>query len=467
MFVIAFIVFVVSASLVHSDSWTIPSNSLQPSDPISGWTTLDPQEETVKDLASSAVKQFNFRASISDYYQPLVKVISARRLAVRGYVYELIVQLGVSECSRESNLHDLNECPAVGSSQNKIRVRIFVSSEGSLWPAEFVDLDAVDKTEGLLAKMASQYEKTVQADHFEQFRRFAKTYFKTYATASEAEKRFRIYQQNLHDAALLQKRDPLAQFGETVFSDLTPAEFAKSHLSNFDHSDVKLPIQNQFPEAPEEFDWRSKGVLGPAKYQGNCHDCWAFSAIAIIEANYARKTHKMMALSEQQLLDCGSGNCSLAQPNVAYSGHYIRALTELKQKQDGKVMRESDYPYEGKKGECRFNDSIAEAKVIDALSTPQDEGIMAAAVVDVGPLAVCLCSGPLQFYAGGIVRHSGNCTVDHGGVLVGYGKRNDTPVWIVRNSWGENWGPYGGYFYLYRGNNSLKLTQEQPAYVML
>ena len=49
-----------------------------------------------------------------------------------------------------------------------------------------------------------------------------------------------------------------------------------------------------------------------------------------------------------------------------------------------------------------------------------------------------------QFYKSGILD-SLECgtTLDHGVLVVGYGIENDTPYWIVKNSWTSNWGDEG------------------------
>ncbi|XP_026331309.1 cathepsin L-like [Hyposmocoma kahamanoa] len=55
---------------------------------------------------------------------------------------------------------------------------------------------------------------------------------------------------------------------------------------------------------PEAYDWQLQGsIVTPVKAQ-KCGDCYAFSATANIESQYAKKYGKLVDLSEQQMLDC-------------------------------------------------------------------------------------------------------------------------------------------------------------------
>ena len=66
----------------------------------------------------------------------------------------------------------------------------------------------------------------------------------------------------------------------------------------------------------------------------------------------------------------------------------------------------------------------------------------------------------LQAYKSGILDiPCNNNTINHQIVIVGYGKKNGTDVWVVRNSWGATWGNHG-HFYVPIGKNSLCTEQD-------
>jgi cathepsin F len=66
----------------------------------------------------------------------------------------------------------------------------------------------------------------------------------------------------------------------------------------------------------------------------------------------------------------------------------------------------------------------------------------------------------MQTYIGGVsCPYICGKHLDHGVLLVGYGsagyspiRLKDKPYWIIKNSWGENWGE-NGYYKICRGRN--------------
>ena len=87
------------------------------------------------------------------------------------------------------------------------------------------------------------------------------------------------------------------------------------------------------------------------KNQGHCGSCWAFSATGAIEGAWAKQVGDLVPVSEQQLIDCGNGDCD--------GGNMGAGFTVA----EGGMMTEEDYPYEHEVGECRFDESLAVSSV--------------------------------------------------------------------------------------------------------
>ena len=79
-----------------------------------------------------------------------------------------------------------------------------------------------------------------------------------------------------------------------------------------------------------------------------------------------------------------------------------------------------------------------------------------------GPVSIAIDATSLYVYWGGIVKGhlctADKSNADHAVLLVGYGSQKnifgeEVKYWIVKNSWGADWGEKG-YFRLLRGMNT-------------
>lgn len=83
---------------------------------------------------------------------------------------------------------------------------------------------------------------------------------------------------------------------------------------------------------PSSVDWRSKsnggpmeepGLVLPPKDQGTCGSCWSFGFTGTIEGQVAKKTKKLVPLSEQNILDCswyyGNNACGGGSDTVGFA----------------------------------------------------------------------------------------------------------------------------------------------------
>ncbi|KAL9245580.1 hypothetical protein vseg_019215 [Gypsophila vaccaria] len=308
----------------------------------------------------------------------------------------------------------------------------------------------------------------LNADHH--FSVFKAQFKKQYSSQEEQEHRLGVFKSNLRRAKRHQALDPSALHGITKFSDLTPKEFKNKYLGlkrGTSRNKLKLLAHaNKAPtlptdDLPQDFDWRDKGAVTPVKDQGSCGSCWSFSTTGALEGAHFLATGELVSLSEQQLVDCDH-QCDPNEYNscdAGCNGGLMNNAFEYILKAGG-VERELDYPYTGRDGTCRFDKSKIAAKVSNFSVVSTNEDQIAANLVKNGPLAVAINAVFMQTYIGG-VSCPYICTrrLDHGVLLVGYAsagysiiRLKEKPYWIIKNSWGANWGEEG-YYKICRGRN--------------
>ncbi len=298
--------------------------------------------------------------------------------------------------------------------------------------------------------------------NFIKFQKFIKKYNKTYNSFEEFNFRYSIFLENLQFIKNLESfknEHSNLKFGITEFFDLSQEEFNKNYLT-LKKDDIRflkeLPKYDFTPsfgdeEYPENFNWSDFNILGPVKRQGKCGGCWAFTTVGTVEAYYTIKTGKKKVFSEQQLLDCNTLSMGCDGGNMRQGYEYLV---------NNGLMLEKEYPFEleNAKGKieynCRYNKNNTYVKVKRYEIISQDEEEMKKILYEKGPLSASINSNLLMFYKSGIYDPYLNfiCKtgVNHAVVIVGYGVENGVKYWIVKNSWGENWGEKG-YFKIKRG----------------
>nr|HPQ39836.1 C1 family peptidase [bacterium] len=191
-------------------------------------------------------------------------------------------------------------------------------------------------------------------------------------------------------------------------------------------------------EFPPVFDWRALGGVTPVKDQGfvDCYPCWAFCLIAAVESSVAIESGRMLDLSEQQLLDCN-------QEGYGCDGGWLDGWTILR---DFGAVEESCYPYIGRDQACAQSVCTPVARVTGCEIAGNGIDDIKAAVMDHAPVACGMTVyTDFSFYSGGCYSHAGTEPMNHGVVIVGW---DDTAcdgagAWIVKNSFGPEWGEDG------------------------
>jgi len=212
-------------------------------------------------------------------------------------------------------------------------------------------------------------------------------------------------------------------------------------------------------------DWRTSNVLAPIQDQFGCGGCWAYSAVAVLEAAYAiRDKRSPVKLSEQFLIDCSKTN------EGCDGGSYITAVRWI---QTQGIAYASAYPNANVTGTCAKVDASQIAGKVKGYNwiRTQDVNVMMAAL-KLGPITAGVeASGSVfQFYKHGVITDK-DCDVasygaNHAIVIVGAGVYQGVDVWVIRNSYGTKWG-MGGYGYIERGKGKGCGINLEPMSVMV
>uniref|UniRef100_A0A915PLJ6 Peptidase C1A papain C-terminal domain-containing protein n=1 Tax=Setaria digitata TaxID=48799 RepID=A0A915PLJ6_9BILA len=155
-------------------------------------------------------------------------------------------------------------------------------------------------------------------------------------------------------------------------------------------------------------------------------------------------------------------DCTWSLGNLGCRGGYTNRVFEYAQRHG--IALESKYPYIGKdRQKCYWRKDIAAVtnKGYYRIKVGDELGLKSA-VAKFGPVVVAV-SGYQQsfkFYKSGVYSGADCKKPDHAVLVVGYGTHpKDGDYWIIKNSWGTNWGVNGyGYMARNKGNKCFIAT---------
>ena len=245
------------------------------------------------------------------------------------------------------------------------------------------------------------------------------------------------------------------QFADNDDDDPVPPQVGNSTLPVIDHS----------------------AYLTPARSQGSCGSCWAFSTAGAVESNYnivknQTSVNETGYISPQAILDCNpskygcsGGWMNFAMRHVATSG----------------AVREKEYPYQ-----TIQNPSCKNATTISDLKFNSSNPVEGCAwttwfdrmkpctknsfynILAKGPVSVVLMAETnFSYYRSGTIDASkiADCSSYNHAVLAfawvtETDKDNNVREVIrIRNSWGQWWGDRGNIKYYYDENGSCFITK--------
>lgn len=295
------------------------------------------------------------------------------------------------------------------------------------------------------------------------FNAWASEHGRDYENDEERRTRMAIWKAN-HDR-MEQHNDqvpkPSFELGHNAFSDMTQDEYHQQYnLGSYGNAEfAKLQAENELSTGansvmthrqldevnlPDYVNWISMGGVTPVKNQGSCGSCWAFSTTGALEGAKFVRTGELVALSEQNLLDCD-------HKDMGCNGGLMDNAFKFDEKSGG-LCSEADYPYEARQGKtCKSNCTDVPGSIVKTFyDVPKGDVKAMLSALAMQPISIAIQADQFvfQFYKKGVLTDdkcgkAGN--IDHGVLLVGYGSDVETnePYWLVKNSWGEKWGETG------------------------
>ncbi|KAH0637136.1 hypothetical protein KY289_037051 [Solanum tuberosum] len=200
------------------------------------------------------------------------------------------------------------------------------------------------------------------------------------------------------------------------------------------------------------WSWVGKGCLSAVEDQGKCPTCWAFVAAEAISALYYIKFNKMKLLSKQHVIDClftvikEPKEVQYYKETECYPSHYNKYFQYAIEKG---VYSDESYPYHEKREKCRKLPNEEKTK-IKAFKKVNDLGLDKKRIEELIQKQPICGSVNLENFQ----RHNGKDIYTeasknnqskgrHAVLIIGFGVENGIEYYLIKNSWGVNWGYWG------------------------
>jgi len=296
-----------------------------------------------------------------------------------------------------------------------------------------------------------------EAEYLTAWRQFTSKYNKNY-NHDEVYYRYKIFKHNVDYVDYFNKYEAAERtfsVGINKFSDLTNEEFRGFFLgTKVDSKKTPTPNSADVKALPTAWDWSAKGAVTPIKNQQQCGSCWAFSTTGSTEGCHFLTAGTLVSLSEQNLVDCSS-----SEGNEGCEGGLMDDAFKYIIANKG-IDTESSYPYTAETGTCQYSASNCGSMVTNYtdVATGSEPALQTAVYMAPVSVAIDASQASFQSYTSGVYYEPAcsSTQLDHGVLAVGWGvdtTQNNTAYWIVKNSWGTDWGQ-SGYIWMSRNANN-------------
>jgi C1A family cysteine protease len=244
--------------------------------------------------------------------------------------------------------------------------------------------------------------------------------------------------------------------GETSVSQMSPDQQRAllgglpTPLEEIDPAQIwEPPDDKSLGGLPVSYDLRDLNLVSPIKDQANCGSCWAFSSTANLES-LSLQAGGSSSFSEQAMLDCSEGTCT---------GWYLDTAFDFL-KNYGTTLQNL-YPYTGVKGTCQAYPPVARVQSWQwinptGLPTRISNNMIKSWIYTYRKPVSCRMEvyPSFYYYQKGVYHHLRREQSEGGHfvLIVGWGRSRGINYWIVKNSWGPDWGQDG--FFFIRMNDS-------------
>jgi cathepsin L len=257
-------------------------------------------------------------------------------------------------------------------------------------------------------------------------------------------------------------------------------------VSQHTHGQFLHQIKNSV--VPDEKSWTHLTSVQRDTNQGGCGSCWAVATATVLSANAEINGYNNSFFSAQELVSCtpnphhcgGTGGCSGSTVELAMNWVGVHGCAS-----------EHHTPYQESDTACQKTEQTAFLSGVDNLEhmiavgfhkvqsggariglkgwTRLEENAyepLLKAVAHTGPTAISVAADTWNAYGEGILDDCNkDAVINHAVVLIGYGKdrkRDNTPYWLIKNSWGLSWGENGNIRILRHTGNTHCGTDYQP-----
>ncbi|GLV32083.1 Cathepsin B [Carabus blaptoides fortunei] len=249
-------------------------------------------------------------------------------------------------------------------------------------------------------------------------------------------------------------------------------------------------------EIPDEFDsreqWPDCPTVQEIRDQGSCGSCWAFGAVEAMSDRVCihsqGKTH--FRFSAEDLVSCcvtcGLG-CNGGFPGQAWNYWVHKGIVSGGNFNSNQGCQPYEIPpcehhVNGSRPSCNGDDHgtpkcqracekgypVPYKKDLHfgktSYSISSEPAQIQAEIMNNGPVegAFTVYSDLLQYKAGVYQHVTGEALGGHAIRILGWGVENDTPYWLIANSWNSDWGA-NGYFKILRGQDHCGIESEITA----